>query len=92
MPRFDLCAGFVGRPYENDGGDEPNGRFLDFSYVGDAVEKLKAGGGWLLYAPSNLELPKTDDGGGPAGVKDPADEGGGGPAGVVEGSKALNEN
>ncbi len=32
----------------------------------------------------NIELPKTEDGGGPAGVKEPVEEGGG-PAGVVEG-------
>lgn len=33
---------------------------------------------------SIVELPRNDDGGGPAGVKEPAEEGGGGPAGVVE--------
>lgn len=33
---------------------------------------------------SIIELPKADDGGGPAGVNDPVDDGGG-PAGVVEG-------
>lgn len=37
-------------------------------------------GPWL----SSIELPRIEDGGGPAGVKDPAEEGGG-PAGVVEG-------
>jgi len=39
---------------------------------------------------SNIELPKIDEGGGPAGVKEPADEGGG-PAGVVEGFEPPNE-
>jgi len=38
-----------------------------------------------------MELPKTDDGGGPAGVKEPAEEGGG-PAGVVEGFVAPEKN
>ena len=37
-----------------------------------------------------IELPRNDDGGGPAGVNDP-DEEGGGPAGVVEGFEAPNE-
>jgi hypothetical protein len=37
----------------------------------------------------SIELPRTDDGGGPAGVNDPAEEGGG-PAGVVEGFERLN--
>lgn len=36
------------------------------------------------------ELPKIEEGGGPAGVKEPVDEGGG-PAGVVEGIDAPNE-
>jgi hypothetical protein len=40
----------------------------------------------------SIELPKKDEGGGPAGVKDPDDEGGGGPAGVVEGFEAPKEN
>jgi len=31
-----------------------------------------------------MELPRYDDGGGPAGVEDSADDEGGGPAGVVE--------
>jgi hypothetical protein len=39
-----------------------------------------------------MELPRNDDGGGPAGVNDPDDDGGGGPAGVVEGFEAPNEN
>lgn len=34
------------------------------------------------------ELPNTDDGGGPKGVKEGAEDGGGGPAGVVEGLDA----
>ena len=33
---------------------------------------------------SIVELPRKEEGGGPAGVKEPADDGGGGPAGVVE--------
>lgn len=37
-----------------------------------------------MDCPRGCELPKSDDGGGPAGVKERADEGGG-PAGVVEG-------
>ena len=41
-----------------------------------------------LLAPS-IELPRIEDGGGPAGVKDPAEEGGG-PAGVVEGFDKPN--
>lgn len=36
-----------------------------------------------------MELPKYEEGGGPAGVNDPFDEGGG-PAGVVEGFDAPN--
>jgi len=44
-----------------------------------------------LYRPSIIELPRTDEGGGPAGVKEPADEGRG-PAGVVEGLDAPKEN
>ena len=39
---------------------------------------------------SATELPRNDDGGGPAGVNDPVDEGGG-PAGVVEGFEAPNK-
>lgn len=39
----------------------------------------------------SIELPKKDDGGGPAGVND-ADEEGGGPAGVVEGFVVPNLN
>ena len=38
----------------------------------------------LLTPVPGRELPKTEGGGGPAGVKEAADEGGG-PAGVVEG-------
>jgi hypothetical protein len=38
-----------------------------------------------------IELPRTDEGGGPAGVNDPEDEGGG-PAGVVDGFEAAKEN
>ena len=41
-----------------------------------------------LLVPS-IELPRIEDGGGPAGVKDPAEEGGG-PAGVVEGFETPN--
>ena len=41
------------------------------------------------FVAFNTELPRYDDGGGPAGVKD-ADEEGGGPAGVVEGFEAAN--
>jgi len=44
-----------------------------------------------LYSEFNNELPKTDEGGGPAGVNDPADEGGG-PAGVVDRFEAPKEN
>jgi hypothetical protein len=36
-----------------------------------------------------IELPRKDDGGGPAGVNEPVDEGGG-PAGVVDGFEAPN--
>lgn len=47
--------------------------------------------GFMLVAPK-LELPNTEEGGAPAGVKDAAEEGGG-PAGVVEGLfEAPNEN
>lgn len=38
-----------------------------------------------------MELPRKDEGGGPAGVNDPDEEGGGGPAGVVEGFEAPKE-
>lgn len=41
--------------------------------------------------PPKMELPRTDEGGGPAGVYDPDDEGGG-PAGVVDGFEAAEEN
>jgi len=37
------------------------------------------------------ELPKIEDGGGPAGVKDAVEEGGG-PAGVVDGLEAPKAN
>ena len=37
-----------------------------------------------VFPDPSCELPKIDDGGGSAGVKDPTEEGGG-PAGVVEG-------
>jgi hypothetical protein len=37
-----------------------------------------------------IELPRKNEGGGPAGVNDPVEEGGG-PAGVVEGFDAPNE-
>ena len=36
-----------------------------------------------------IELPRKEDGGGPAGVNEPPEEGGG-PAGVVEGFEAPN--
>jgi hypothetical protein len=49
-----------------------------------SLEKCKGGKGWSLCCEPNRELPNTDEGGGPAGVKEPADDGGG-PAGVVEG-------
>jgi hypothetical protein len=45
----------------------------------------------VLYCESSLELSKTDEGGGPAGVNEPADDGGG-PAGVVEGFEVPKEN
>jgi len=38
----------------------------------------------------NIELPRSDGGGGPAGVKEPDDDGGG-PAGVVEGFEPPKE-
>jgi hypothetical protein len=63
-----------GLPKENVGCDEAG-----------CFEKLREGKGWLPYCGSSLELPRAEDGGRPAGVKEPADEGGGGPAGVVEG-------
>jgi hypothetical protein len=47
--------------------------------------------GFIALVPPSIELPKIDDGGGPAGVYDPAEDGGG-PAGVVEGFVAPNEN
>lgn len=46
--------------------------------------------GFTEGVASSIELPKKDDGGGPAGVKEPADEGGG-PAGVVDGFEAAKE-
>lgn len=42
----------------------------------------------LLTSEPNCELPKTVDGGGPAGVKD-VTVSGGGPAGVVDGFSAI---
>jgi hypothetical protein len=47
--------------------------------------------GFTGFAVPKIELPKTDDGGGPAGVND-LDEEGGGPAGVVEGFEFAKEN
>lgn len=44
----------------------------------------------MEFALPKSELPRNDDGGGPAGVKDPEDDGGG-PAGVVEGFEAPKE-
>src|ERR1700694_1295814 len=55
-----------------------------------SLEKRKEGKVWSFCCVSNRELPKTDEGGGPAGVKEPADDGGG-PAGVVEGLDAPKE-
>jgi hypothetical protein len=46
----------------------------------------------MSYCESILELPRKDEGGGPAGVNDPAEDGGGGPAGVVEGFESPKEN
>lgn len=44
-----------------------------------------------LFVWAKVELPKTDEGGGPAGVNDSAvlSRFGGGPAGVVEGCSSL---
>lgn len=44
----------------------------------------------MAFVPPSVELPKMDEGGGPAGVYEPAEDGGG-PAGVVEGFVAPNE-
>lgn len=55
------------------------------------MEKRKDGKGWSFCCEPNRELPKTDEGGGPAGVNEPADDGGG-PAGVVEGLDAPKGN
>jgi hypothetical protein len=45
----------------------------------------------MAFVPPSMELPKTEDGGGPAGVYEPAEDGGG-PAGVVEGFAAPKRN
>jgi hypothetical protein len=47
--------------------------------------------GFIAFVSPNMELPKTDEGGGPAGVYEPAEDGGG-PAGVVEGLVAPKAN
>lgn len=47
--------------------------------------------GFIAFVPPSMELPKTDEGGGPAGVYEPAEDGGG-PAGVVEGFVVPKEN
>lgn len=46
--------------------------------------------GFIAFVPPNMKLPKTDEGGGSAGVYEPAEDGGG-PAGVVEGFVAPKE-
>ena len=46
--------------------------------------------GFMAFVPPSMELPKTEEGGGPAGVYEPAEDGGG-PAGVVEGFVAPKE-
>ncbi len=43
--------------------------------------------GFIEFVAPIIELPRNDEGGGPAGVKEPAEDGGG-PAGVVEGFEA----
>ena len=52
--------------------------------------RLEKDNGFTGLGALAVELPRYDDGGGPAGVKDPADDGGG-PAGVVEGFEAAKE-
>jgi hypothetical protein len=45
--------------------------------------------GFSGFPVLRVELPRNDEGGSPAGVKDLAEDGGGGPAGVVEGFEAA---
>lgn len=52
--------------------------------------RLEKDSGFTGFAALRVELPRYDNGGAPAGVKDPVDDGGG-PAGVVEGFEAAKE-
>jgi hypothetical protein len=68
------------------GGDDC--RLLNLDNEGSKALRWEKDNGFIGFAVLKVELPRYDDGGGPAGVKDPADDGGG-PAGVVEGFEAA---
>lgn len=61
----------------------------NWSFEGSNMLCWEKDRGFIGLGP-NIELPKTDEGGGPAGVNEPVDDGGG-PAGVVEGFVAPKE-
>jgi hypothetical protein len=54
------------------------------------VLRCEKDNGFIGFALLKVELPRKDEGGGPAGVNDFAEDGGG-PAGVVEGFEAAKE-
>ena len=62
----------------------------NWSFEGSNVLRCENDKGFIAFVPPSMELPKTDEGGGPAGVYEPAEDGGG-PAGVVEGFVAPKE-
>jgi hypothetical protein len=80
--------GCAGDPIKPVGGDDCE--ILNMDSEGSKELRLEKDNGFTGFAALKAELPRYDDGGGPAGVKDRVDDGGG-PAGVVEGFEAPKE-